>query len=198
VTLMEADTHSTRAPTPVMRRETLWSGDAVVEVQIPQSAIFFHGNAAENIPQYLKFPMRFGRTKGLLNVFVHTSDESLRAKSIKATLSVLEKTLSDGRKYLHVDLVPVSAGSAVTHVLKSAGRGELRVPSNSLSWNTSPPLNGVIVLMPIEAHNASHDTGGDKQLARLLSEGWQIASENDKIVNLEKGHRTLTHFKPKK
>ena len=206
--------NSVRNDNNVESRENLHM-NAIIEIKIPDGANEgFYPDGNKNVP-FLQFCRSV--TGGLVNFFLHSDDLSVRGKVITVSASVHKKTLYDGRSFLYVDLTPVAEGTPVKKrlIVKNKGDGCNVLVSHN-SYRTPKPLGGVIIITDagVKTTNPSKDkemektaeesvpSTGDKHLDRLLSEGWQIESEDDtqvKLTKLKKGEmKTITHQRRKK
>lgn len=192
---------STEQRPSVVSRETLWSG-GIVAIRIPASVTpGSYPKDGKDIP-FLQFS-RCVRG-GCVNLFVHTDDMSLRGP-IVAGVSVMKKTLSDGREYLYVDLVPVENDVAVTHFLDIVSRGEREPSPDDPVFETLGHIDGLVILTPPKAPKPPKPrkpkSTGDSQLDRLLNQGWEIDTETPTVVRLFKfvgeTMKTMQHHKPK-
>lgn len=197
---------STTVPAPIKSRETLWTG-GIVKMKVPS---FINDGVYDNGEEELSYLHFFRPIRGGgVNMFVHSDDTRLVNTTIRASVTVIKKIFTDGREYLHIDLKPVPDDTPVTHRLSIMNKGQGSWDDGShLIFETPPPLSGLIILSPPTAKIVAAETlsaearqSNDVQLARLLSQGWLVDSEdkNDvflfKLVNDQR--KTLTHHRPK-
>ncbi len=140
---------STRAA--VTERVCLWSG-GIVRTRIPQGAKIGAYEDGETCILFLMFPLtvRGGRVNCFAHINTHLSQDALASKTIiTAQLHVMKKTLEDGREYLYLDFIPVESSTPVTHrvVTESSIDGSI-LPGDSVVFETPPPLNGRIIILP--------------------------------------------------
>jgi hypothetical protein len=201
---------STHASTEVVGRTTLSLG-AVVELVVPSTARKGY-TQDESIPY-----LQFARTVkgGLINCFVHTDDESLRGMTILAEVKVMQKSFADGREYLYLDYIPKNSSNEPTHRLITTDAIKYEVVEGWQVFKTPQPLRGMIILMPpdgklqkaalpapVSTTRLGNQSTGDSQLDRLITDGWEVESEENGVVNLfktKKGKRhEMKHLRKKK
>lgn len=214
-------TSATQIKVEVVARTLLHEG-AIVRIKVPEGVSKgTYENDTVSVP-FLRFAINI--TGGVVNVFVHTNDDTLRGKTIIAKVVVVEKALANGLKYLYVDLLPVDETTPVTHRLSVMPGSNWSGP-DYIIFHTPAPLEGrgVVMLTPPKAKLApgggnlaassaptrepvapppTQASTGDNQLNRLLAEGWRIESETPTQVNLYKvvggKKKTMIHCRPKK
>ncbi|HYF29473.1 MAG TPA: hypothetical protein VEA36_03875 [Candidatus Paceibacterota bacterium] len=209
---------------PVVARNVIRDAGDIVSVRIPADARqgCYEGDGLV-IPYFRYSPTVPG---GCVHCFVHTDDESLRGRSLRAQATIMEKVLADGRRYYYVDLLPVQAEVPPTHRLVITG---CALVEDGLIFATPAPIYGMIMLTapsakliefprlpgrkpepkakarkpePVRKLEAKAAQPKDTQLDRLLSQGWEIKVDwGDRVVltKLKKGEEVeMTHHRPKK
>lgn len=136
---------TSKARVAVTARSTIWSNGEVIEIKIPKDAtpgVYEHGTTKVS---YLMFarPLKGGG----LNFFLHTSDHSLRGKTIRAEVVLMEKELEDGRRFFYIDLMPLDDATPATHRLFFANRGDFgTLPGDWPRFDTPTPIQASIIL----------------------------------------------------
>lgn len=211
-----AAVHAAPAIPVAVSRETL-VGDMVVNMKVPMGAV----DDTFIDPEGVTVPLlRFGQNVrgGWVNFFVHTADhDRIRGRFITARAALMEKVLSDGRRYMYIDLFPVEDDVTRSHRISVlTATNMVAAEGEFLRFDTPAPLSGTIYVLPAEAKlvdpqmpkgtdplskQKAKPTSNDTQLDRLLTQGWQIESEATDFVKLFKGEgegrKSLTHFRPK-
>jgi hypothetical protein len=209
--LGESAPEATSTPTQrkVVSRTLVWSG-GVVEMEIPKecrSGSYDEGDKKVDFIQFAKKVKTQGFRTGRVNVFVRAPNpEQYAGTTIKASVEIYCKEFDEGSKFLHVDLVPTDA--VVTHWLTVEKDSRTYTAPCIESFRTPAPLDGKIVLTKILSKKTAADkpaaksvSTGDKQLDRLLGQGWTIARDDAKCVHLTKGEgdnaKTMVHHRTK-
>jgi hypothetical protein len=120
----------------------------IVRMRVPRLARKNEFNGEGKKIPFLQFSQNV--RGGRVNFFVHTDDVSLRGSLVTASATVLRKTLSDGREYLYVDLVPDKRGTLVTHrlaVVDQSRESDWQI-EGATTVVTPSPIRGVIVFAP--------------------------------------------------
>ncbi len=144
---------TSNVPVPVITREVLYEG-AIVKTKVPADARF--GSYTKGDEKVLFVQFCYNIRGGVVNIFVHTDDYTVRGKKIVASAAILKKILEDGREYLYVDLVPVVGDTQVTHRLAVMGKIDNSWGGDGhLIFKTPAPLEGFIILAPLVAQKTS-------------------------------------------
>ena len=204
-----------------INRRMLWNG-GIISIVVPPTAKEGEYPSPAGPQKFIKFPITV--TGGVVNVFVHDEEPTrLLGQRISAAAEIWQKTLADGRKFLHVDLDPVPG--PITHRVSvmSARKEDLIFQDGFAAFDTPMPLRGMVVAAPVDSKirikprptpgaEASRPTvetkrppkprtTGDRQLDRYLADGWKIDREDEKTVHLSKmrGDREvkLVHHRPR-
>ncbi|MBI2409574.1 hypothetical protein HYV30_00845 [Candidatus Kaiserbacteria bacterium] len=135
-----------------VKREVVWSGDAIVSIAVPHDAEWGRApQTPEGDLRYVKFAQMV--QGGAVHLFVHHPNPGrFRGGRITASVEVVEKTLADGRRYLHVNLFPKKEGARATHRLAVMTRAREVVRQDGFIIQDTPwPLQGAIVIAPLGA-----------------------------------------------
>lgn len=134
------------AVAPPVKRETVHAGGEVVSMKVPLNAREGLFPSPEGNNQYLQFAQNV--RGGAVNIFVHgTEPARFRGMRVTAKVSVLKKTLEDGRRFLHINLLPVDEPR--THRLAVMSESDVILEEGFVSFKTPDPLEGKIVLAPL-------------------------------------------------
>lgn len=190
-----------------MNTEVLEQADSVVERNpLHQSAVIawklpkkLNPGAVPAKPGELEIPyLQFGHFVGgkAVNFFLHGGNESLADQEIRARVEVWER-VKDNYKILYVDLHLVDSDTLLTHELFIRRREK-----TGRYWKVFQTGKFPLIVALNECDEAAKMSGPDKQLARLLREGWRIDSYRGNAVDLIKmgksgAPKTMTHQRPK-
>ena len=149
--LLVAETAPKQVSATVVNRALLFDGAGAL-VKIPVNAEYRDVmTERDGRIRYVRFAHVV--RGGVVNFFLHNRDDPriFRGLSIMVNVEVWEKILSDGRRFLYVDLYPTAEGDGLdTHVLKVV-QGEVperyRRNRNAVVFDTFAPLQGAVVLV---------------------------------------------------
>lgn len=192
---------STRIPSPVRSRTMLHEGP-IVKILVPVNAEARTYEQDDQFIPYLQF--RLGVRGGLMNCFVHTDDESYCGRNVTGRVSLWEKVFSDGRRFLYVDIVPIE-GHATHRLAFLPDHPGLHNRDGWDVFKTAPPINALVIFAPLDAKMVPENRPAvedDRQLMRLLEQGWQMKSEDERTVTLFRrlpgaDEKTMVHHRPK-
>lgn len=134
---------SKQAPKEASSRIRLWNG-GTVEMKVPRGAKpGNYGEGAERI-NFLHFA--YTVPGGVMNFFVHTDEPELYiGKHVTANAEVYRKEVSDGRSFLHIDLIPTDRKPTHKLGIKPQKEGAEYAP-HVVVLKTPPPLKAEIVI----------------------------------------------------
>jgi hypothetical protein len=210
---MYIDTSSYDKPlAKTIGRELVLEGP-VVRLKVPSTAQpgTFVGDGFEI--SYVSFS--FGVKGGNVWCHAHQKDDTeVRGRYVNAQAIIRKRIMSDGRKFLYVDLVPID-NTVATHRMAIVPKVALLEKTEGMQvTETLSPLQGAIVFAPLDAKINQKEGGlvvseverartvSDPQLDRLLRDGWEIKEDHGAKIILSKIKKgkpcEMPHYRPKK
>jgi hypothetical protein len=140
----------TRSSTPAIKRETLLAEGGIVSMKVPRDARegMFPSPTSDGDWRYLQFAQ--GVKGGVVFIYIHCTEPGhLRGIRVTGQVEIIEKTLGDGRRFLHVNILSVNLCKPPTHRLAVMSESDVILEEGFVSFKTPAPLEGMIVLAPL-------------------------------------------------